>query len=326
MNENNEESETPVKEDPPTEKGPTAGQDPAEHKDTVLPVPTGHSAGELRVVLLGIYLLFAVVFSVFAIGALLMAETDQDKIEAELNGDCPPCNANANKDAARNPTNTNSNANSNSTGQATPSSSVTPTPVKSATPVANASATSTPTPSATATPKGGTSDNTANPKPSATPTPTPTPSKQQFARISIPPKEKVYGFGIITADSYVVLVVIFAGMLGAAIRTSYSFYKHLGLGDFSFSWLWFYLLLPFAGPALSVVIYFVIRGGFYSSSYGEGLTLNLFSFAALGALTGLFSENAMEKLRQVAITLLDDTAPKVQNAQQIMKEKEKEKK
>jgi len=59
------------------------------------------------------------------------------------------------------------------------------------------------------------------------------------------------GIGVVTADNYVVLVILFSGMLGAAIRVNYSFYKHLGFSDFSFNWSWFYLLLPFFGAAWS---------------------------------------------------------------------------
>ncbi len=73
---------------------------------------------------------------------------------------------------------------------------------------------------------------------------------------------------------------------------------------------------------MSLVIYFVIRGGFYGSSFGKGVVLNLFSFTALGTLTGLFTDNAMEKLKQVAKMLLADVPPKVENSKEITDKKE----
>ena len=79
-----------------------------------------------------------------------------------------------------------------------------------------------------------------------------------------------------------------------------------------------YILLPFIGGGLSLVIYLVVRGGFYGSTFGKGVVINLFSFAALGTLTGLFTDNALEKLKQVAESLLSDVPPKVENSQQIV--------
>jgi hypothetical protein len=89
-----------------------------------------------------------------------------------------------------------------------------------------------------------------------------------------------------------------------------SFFTHLGERDFTFKWSWFYLLLPYSGGALALVIYFVIRGGFYGATFGKGLVLNVFSFAALAALTGLFSEHAMIKLKQLATSLLGEVPSK----------------
>ncbi|MDH3530025.1 MAG: hypothetical protein OEQ28_10700 [Acidobacteriota bacterium] len=108
----------------------------------------------------------------------------------------------------------------------------------------------------------------------------------------------------VSGDGYLFLVVLLTGLVGAAIRCVWSFFKHVGIGDFESRWAWYYLMLPFGGAALSLVIYFVIRGGFYSSSLGRDLTLNLYSFAALGTLTGLFSENAMAKLKEVSESIL----------------------
>jgi hypothetical protein len=115
-------------------------------------------------------------------------------------------------------------------------------------------------------------------------------------------------------------------MLGGTIRALHSLVKHLGLKDFSFYWSWFYITLPFTSAGLAIVIYFVLRGGFYGGGFGKGLVLNIFSFAALAALTGLFTDNAMERLKQAASTMLAPVPDKVDNAGEIQAKKEAEKK
>ena len=136
---------------------------------------------------------------------------------------------------------------------------------------------------------------------------------QDIPEVQIPPYMCVARFGRMSADGFLFFVVLFAGMLGATVRGIFSFVRHLGIKDFSFSWTWFYILLPFSGAPVSLFLYFVIRGGFYGSPIGKGLVLNLAAFVAISALAGLFAENAMEKLRQVAEVLLAKVPDKTGN-------------
>jgi hypothetical protein len=269
-------------------------------------------ANKSKIYLLGFYLLVIVFICIYLLGALMTAETDKDRINAKLG--------------------------------------ITPSPT-AATPASTATPTATPKPTATQTPvivnpsgsnSAGNSNslgntNTPNTAPSGTPSPSPSPSLspsgQNFVEADIPRDIYVYvPLGIttfsqiISADAYVFLIVLFAGMLGGAVRGIYSFVRHLGLKNFSLNWAWFYITLPFTGAALGLLIYFVMRGGFYGASVGKGLVFNPFSFAALAALTGLFTDNAMEKLKQVADTLLTPPPPKVQNAKEIVEKEEAEKK
>jgi len=64
-----------------------------------------------------------------------------------------------------------------------------------------------------------------------------------------------------------------------------------------------YVLLPFVGSTLGLVFYFVIRGGFFSPEATIEQT-SPFGFAALSGLVGMFSEQAVLKLKEVAETLL----------------------
>jgi len=62
-----------------------------------------------------------------------------------------------------------------------------------------------------------------------------------------------------------------------------------------------YILLPFSGALLATVFYLIVRGGFMpQQNLGSA---NTFAFAALGALVGLFSEEATLKLKQIAATV-----------------------
>ena len=64
-----------------------------------------------------------------------------------------------------------------------------------------------------------------------------------------------------------------------------------------------YIMLPFVGATLGLILYLVIRGGFFSTQATVQQT-SPFGFMALAALAGLFSEQAVLKLKEVAETLL----------------------
>jgi hypothetical protein len=271
------------------------------------------------VIALGIYLLLMVFFSVYLLGGLMMAETDEAKIKelkTEKGLNKPSSNTNNSNFQSNTNTNTNSD-NTNIVVPQTPTSTPTPTP-----PPENNNGSTSPT-------KTPPNNSTKTPTPTPTPLASPLPI-QNFVETSIP--HEVYiripllVDSPISADGFLFIMMFCAGMLGAVIRAVYSYFKHIGLQDFSFLWTWFYILVPFMGGALSLVIYLVIRGGFYGASFGKGVVLNLFSFAALGALTGLFTDNAMEKLKQIASTILADVPPKVENANDIVNKKESDKK
>ncbi len=98
-------------------------------------------------------------------------------------------------------------------------------------------------------------------------------------------------------------IVILAGALGSLVHALRSVYWYVGNRDLRWSWIGKYLMIPFSGSALAVVFYFVIRGGFFSPQAGFSQT-SPFGFAALSAMVGLFSEQAVLKLKQVAETVL----------------------
>lgn len=107
----------------------------------------------------------------------------------------------------------------------------------------------------------------------------------------------------ITGEKSTILIVIFSGALGSLVHTLRSFYRYVGNRELVWSWLAMYIMLPFVGATLGLVFYLIVRGGFFTSQVTAQQT-NPFGFMAMSALAGLFSEQTILKLKQVAETLL----------------------
>ncbi len=114
------------------------------------------------------------------------------------------------------------------------------------------------------------------------------------------------------AESSWMLLVFAAGILGGLIHAMRSFYWYIGNRKLVKSWLAMYLLLPLLGGALSLVFYIIIRGGLLSGQLnGQSITdsLSPIGFTAVGVLVGMFSEQAILKLKDVADTLFAKPEP-----------------
>jgi hypothetical protein len=99
------------------------------------------------------------------------------------------------------------------------------------------------------------------------------------------------------------MLVIVAGALGSLVHGLRSVYWYVGQRELVWSWIAKYLMLPFTGSVLAVLFYFVVRGGFFSPEAGFAET-SPFGFAALAAMVGMFSEQAVLKLKEISETLL----------------------
>jgi hypothetical protein len=179
-----------------------------------------------------------------------------------------------------------------------PSDGVTQSSLATAAPVS----TLTLTPSATLSSDRLSQASAAESAPGGIATPTPTPSAER-ARIRI-----FFWYFEIWDEVRLLLIVILAGALGSLVHTVRSVYWYVGNRKLKWSWLAKYLLQPFAGSALAMIFYVVVRGGFFSPQTTFENT-SPFGFAALAALVGLFSEQAVLKLKTVAETVLERPAP-----------------
>jgi hypothetical protein len=95
----------------------------------------------------------------------------------------------------------------------------------------------------------------------------------------------------------VVWLMILAGALGAILHGLRSFYWYVGNRQLVWSWIPMYFILPIIGAATSTVFYLILRGGLMP---GAAENDNVFGLMAIGTLVGLFSQQALEKLKSVS--------------------------
>jgi IPT/TIG domain len=111
-----------------------------------------------------------------------------------------------------------------------------------------------------------------------------------------------------SSEARMLLLVVLAGALGSSVAAarSYSYYK--GTKQYDPAWEWWYLLRFPVGCGMAVISYVVIRAGFVSWDFNKSNevfdTLNIHGFVAVGALGGLFTKEAYEKLQLVFEAIL----------------------
>jgi hypothetical protein len=106
----------------------------------------------------------------------------------------------------------------------------------------------------------------------------------------------------VTREELFFIVVALGGALGGFIHTLRSLSWYIGNRQLRWSWLPFNLMLPVIGALGGTVFYVVLRAGLFSSSSNVDAA-SPFGFTAVALLAGLFSEQAMEKLRLLASEL-----------------------
>jgi hypothetical protein len=182
------------------------------------------------------------------------------------------------------------------TASAGPSPSPSATPTASPSPApASPTATQSPSPSLSPGTPATASQASPSPKPSASPTVSP---------VQEPAAVEFFGWQFKLWDEQrLLLLVLLAGALGSILHDLRSVYWYVGNRKLVRSWMAMFIVLPFAGATLALIFYLVVRGGFFSpqSSFKE---TSPFGFAAFAALIGMFSPQAVLKLKEVAETLL----------------------
>ncbi|MBC8496656.1 MAG: hypothetical protein ISS57_00930 [Anaerolineales bacterium] len=101
-----------------------------------------------------------------------------------------------------------------------------------------------------------------------------------------------------------ILIVLLSGALGSMVHALRSFFWYVGNRMLVRSWIMKYILLPFSGSTLGLMFYLVLRAGLFSPEASVNAT-SAFGFAGVAGLVGMFSEQAVEKLKEVASTLFE---------------------
>jgi hypothetical protein len=102
----------------------------------------------------------------------------------------------------------------------------------------------------------------------------------------------------ISDDARLLLIVTIAGALGSLLHGLRSIYWYYGNRDLITSWYPKYLLLPVSGAIIGLLTYLLLRGGLFALQATTSTTTP-FAFAAVSGLMGLFSEQAITKLKQI---------------------------
>ena len=120
----------------------------------------------------------------------------------------------------------------------------------------------------------------------------------------------------LTRDQQLFVVVALAGVVGAMLDSLRSLSTYIGERYLFRSWIRYYLRLPFVGGILATIVYVVLRAGLLPGA-GSSSQPDPYSIAAIGALVGLFSAQAAEKVKAVLETVIPKVEPGSQSVTNI---------
>lgn|GEM_PF-3224070 len=112
-----------------------------------------------------------------------------------------------------------------------------------------------------------------------------------------------------SCGQHLFLLAATSGALGSSIHALTSFASYRGNEALRKSWFFWYVARAPVGAALAAVTYFVFRGGMMPGTESQAV-INPYATAAICALAGMFSKQAVDKLREVFDALFSTKAAK----------------
>jgi hypothetical protein len=103
-------------------------------------------------------------------------------------------------------------------------------------------------------------------------------------------------------DSLYLIIVVAAAAIGAAIHALTSLSTFVGNRSFVATWTWWYVIRVPVGTGIAAVLYFLLRAGFVSIGPSGG-NINAYGVAAFSGLAGMFSKQAVDKMRELFDTM-----------------------
>ena len=110
----------------------------------------------------------------------------------------------------------------------------------------------------------------------------------------------LWGTILLSKESRLALLALIIGALGGLVHSLRSLSDYVGTRGFKNQWTLSYVLRPFSSGGLALIAYLLIRGGFFSNGLDAA---DKYKLLALSGLIGLFSEQTITKLRQIANTV-----------------------
>lgn len=107
----------------------------------------------------------------------------------------------------------------------------------------------------------------------------------------------------VTPEIRLMLIVMVAAAIGSAVHSAKSYVYFRGMDSYQESWnAWYWLRIPI-GVGLALLVYLVFRAGLFAGSMADTAqvkdTVNPFGFAAIAALSGMYSRQAYQKLEEI---------------------------
>lgn len=96
----------------------------------------------------------------------------------------------------------------------------------------------------------------------------------------------------IAQELQLLLLALLAGAIGSYVHAIKSLGDFIGNRTLTASWFWWYIIRPFLGMAMALIFYGVLRGGFLAGTPADAKVVNPFGVVAVGALVGMFADQA----------------------------------
>jgi hypothetical protein len=101
-------------------------------------------------------------------------------------------------------------------------------------------------------------------------------------------------------ETRLILLVLATGALGASVVGLQSLSEYMGTKKLTNSWVPYYFIRPAVGSGIAFVFYLVLRGGLSAGTGFDAERVDAFGLTAVAALVGMFSQQAMWRLREVS--------------------------
>jgi hypothetical protein len=111
------------------------------------------------------------------------------------------------------------------------------------------------------------------------------------------------------ANSIYFIIVILSGILGGTVHGLASLMDFRGSRRLFRSWSMWYFCQPIVGGMLSLIFYFVLKAGLFPNASNLDVA-SPYGIAAFGALCGLFTEDASNKLSDIVAVIFSSTIDK----------------